>query len=88
MRRARPTQRRDDPPDPASAELTQLIDIRDALAEARCLVTATWLACGSPILDRNTVAALSAVTHVARERLDDVLAALDALIALVSRRDG
>ncbi len=87
MRRARPAQRRADPPALASAELTQLIDVRDALAETRCLVTATWLACGSPILDWHTAAALSAITHIARERLENTIATLDALIGLVSTRD-
>lgn len=68
------------------ALIERLLDIRDQLAEARCVTAAAWLACASPALPRDTSAALSAVTNIAREQLDDVLTALDAVIASLDAR--
>lgn len=72
------------PPPQQAPLLESLLDIRDGLAEAKNLAAATWLACGSPSLDRDTAAALSALTNITRGQLEDLLDALDTLIASVT----
>lgn len=72
--------------DASLSSTEQLLDIRYRLAEARDVTAATWLACASPLVSREIAAALGAVTNLARSQLDDVLDALDEVIA--SRDDG
>ena len=57
-----------------------LLDLRDELNVARQFVACLWLACQAPGVSREQAAALCAVANAARDKLDEVGAALDVII--------
>lgn len=57
-----------------------LLDVRDAVAVARHLAAALVMACSSPALAGEDRSALATLASLVRERLEDALGALDAII--------
>lgn len=58
-----------------------LLDVRDGVAVARHLAAALTMACSSPGLSGEDRSALATLANLVRERLEDALKAIDALIA-------
>ncbi len=58
-----------------------LLDIRDSVAVAKHLAAALVMACSSPGLPGEDRSALATLANLVRERCEDALSALDALIA-------
>lgn len=58
-----------------------LLDLRDGVATAKHLAAALAMACSSPGLSGADRSALTTLANLVREKLEDALSALDALIA-------
>lgn len=61
--------------------MESLLDIRDELAAAKNLAAALYLACDARSMPSDQRAALCEVSHLVRERLEAIVAALDQILA-------
>ena len=66
----------------SAASADALLDIRDGVAVAKHLAAALVMACSSPGLSGEDRSALATFANFVRERLEDALSALDALIGV------